>query len=99
MQQDYDIEVEINYLEDMIINEMSCLVRDFSRDELHGQLKYIWDCTKRMQSCQDPSAKIKAAQALLKIKIERPIKIYNYDKYQKVRKDLWYLHNALSKLY
>lgn len=99
MQQNYNIEVEINYLEDMIINEMLCLVQNFERDELHGQLKHIWNRTKRMSSCQDPSEKIRAAQALIKIKIEKPIKIHNNDKYQKVRNSLWFLHNALSKLY
>jgi hypothetical protein len=94
------LEIEINYLEDMLLNEMQCLVREFSRDELRGQLKYIWDHTKTMQSYPDQSVrKIKAAQALLKIKIEKPFKIHNNDKYQKIRTDLWYLYNALVKLY
>ena len=94
------LEIEINYLEDMLLNGMQSLVREFSRDELRGQLKYIWNRTKTMLSYPDQSVqKIKAAHALLKIKIEKPFKIHNNDKYQKIRKDLWYLHNALIKLY
>jgi hypothetical protein len=94
------IEIEISYLEDMLLNEMIILVKKYSRNELYGQLKYIWDCTNSMLSYpNDSNYKINAAKNLLKININKPIKMnYDNDMYHNIRINLWYLYNALKKI-
>ena len=93
-----DLALERDYLEDMLINGMILLNLRFMRNELYGQLEEIWVKTKTMLSTPPESPeRSKTIKILLLIQIEKPISKSN-NKYQKVRKILWFLRNALNKL-
>jgi hypothetical protein len=96
-----EIKLNIAYLEDMFLEGIILLVRNHSREQLTGQLKYLWDIGSDMEEAlntKDEYTCHRKAKRLLGATIEESILSDYCGEAERLKVFLWETYLELKQL-